>query len=137
MSSYPPPPYTLPPEYLPLPHGQLGPANPLPFPNAQQFYRGAGQFHPSWITDANASLRPVLKDLKPSPEPGPMRWPNQQFQPQKSVPTYAGPDQDLAGCGCSGNQSAYGAILGGASVGTKVALAAVLVVSVVSLLSEK
>jgi hypothetical protein len=64
-----------------------------------------------------------------------MRWPQQQFQPQKWVNTYAGPDQDLAGCGCS-EQSSFGAILGEASVGTKVVLAAVLAISAVTLLSK-
>jgi hypothetical protein len=135
MSSYPPPPYKLPPAYLPLPHGQLGPSDPLPFPNPQQFWRSAGQFHPASLTKANARRNPVLKQMKPYPSPGPMRWPQQQFQPQKWVTQYAGPDQDLAGCGC-GTDSSFGAILGEASIGTKVALAAVLAISVVTLLSK-
>lgn len=95
MSSYPPPPIKLPPGYLPLPNGQLGPANPFPFPNPQQFWRSAGQFHPSTLTRSNSAPIKPLQQLKPYPAPGPMRWPQQQFQPQKWVPTYAGPDQDL------------------------------------------
>jgi hypothetical protein len=34
-----------------------------------------------------------------------MFWSNKQFQPQKWVPTYAGPD--LGDCGCGGSK-AYG-----------------------------
>lgn len=95
MSSYPPPPIKLPPAYLPLPHGQLGPANPFPFPNPQMFIRSAGQFHPSTITNANADRLPVLPATLPYQSPGQMRWPQAQFKPQKWVTQYAGPDQDL------------------------------------------
>lgn len=95
MSSYPPPPIKLPPAYLPLPHGQLGPANPFPFPNPQMFIRSSGQFHPSTITNANAERLPVLPATLPHQSPGQMRWPQAQFQPQKWVTQYAGPDQDL------------------------------------------
>lgn len=134
MSSYPPPPIKLPPGYLPLPHGELGPADPFPFPNPQDFVHGP-QFHPPYLTRQNARRFKPLQRMKPYPSPAPMRWPQQQFQPQKWVTQYAGPDQDLGGCGC-GNNNPYGAILGEASFGTKVALAAVLAVSVVTLLSK-
>ena len=138
MSSYPPPPIKLPPGYLPLPHGELGPANPFPFPNPQQFWRSSGQFHPSTLTRSNSAPIKPLQDLKPYPSPGPMRWPQQQFQPQKWVPTYAGPDQDLGSdCGCGGasyNGSVFGAALDGASVGLKTAAAIGVAALLVSLL---
>ena len=122
MSSYPPPPIKLPPAYLPLPHGQLGPANPFPFPNPQMFIRSSGQFHPSTITNANAERLPVLPATLPHQSPGQMRWPQAQFQPQKWVTQYAGPDQDLGSdCGCGG----YGnPDFSNMSLGAKVALAA-------------
>jgi hypothetical protein len=110
MSSYPPPPALLPPAYLPLPHGELGPSNPYPYPNFRNFDRGLGQFHSYRITGPEsraAQFGPQQKMLKPSPNPGPMRWPQAQFNPQKWVPTYAGPDQDLGSCGCGGKP--YGA----------------------------
>jgi hypothetical protein len=100
MSSYPPPPALLPPAYLPLPHGQLGPSNPYRYPNFRNFERGLGQFHTSRITAAQ-------KMLKPSPNPGEMYWPQAQFKPQKMVNTYAGPDRGLGDCGCGGKP--YGA----------------------------
>ena len=104
MSSYPAPPALLPPAYLPLPHGQLGPSNPYPYPNFRNFDRGLGQFHTNRITAGNRATQfgPPQKMLKPSPNPGEMFWPQAQFKPQKWVPTYAGPDQDLGSCGCGG-----------------------------------
>jgi len=138
MSSYPPPPIKLPPAYLPLPHGQLGPANPFPFPNPQTFIASAPQFVPASITNANARRLPVLAATLPPQSPGQMRWPQAQFSPQKWVPTYAGPDQDLGSdCGCGGaayNGSVFGAALDGASVGLKTVAAVGVAAILVSLL---
>ena len=151
MSSYPPPPIKLPPGYVPLPHGQLGPAKPFPYPNPQQFVRGP-QFHPSHITRQNASPYPVLPATLPYQSPGQMRWPQQQFQPQKWVTQYAGPDQDFgAGCGCSGaayggscgcgssdsakhNGAIFGAAVEGASAGLKTVIAIGVAAALISLL---
>ena len=109
MSSFPAPPALLPPAYLPLPHGQLGPSNPYRYPNFRNFERGLGQFHTSRITAANRATQfgPPQKMLKPSPNPGEMYWPQAQFKPQKMVNTYAGPDRALGDCGCG--SKAYGA----------------------------
>jgi hypothetical protein len=109
MSSYPAPPDLLPPAYLPLPHGQLGPSNPYRYPNFRNFERGLGQFHTSRITAANRATQfgPPQKMLKPSPNPGEMYWPQAQFKPQKMVNTYAGAERALGDCGCGGKP--YGA----------------------------
>ena len=138
MSSYPPPPIKLPPPYLPLPHGQLGPANPFPFPNPQQFYRSSGQFHPSTLTRENSRPNPELQQLKPYPSPGQMRWPQAQFKPQKWVTQYAGPDQDFGSdCGCDGGSyggGMFGAAVEGAGLGLKTAAAIGVAAVLVSLL---
>jgi len=109
MGSYPPPPAKLPPQYLPLSRGILGPSNPRPYPNFRNFDRGLGQFHSGWITDANykTQLPKPLTNPPPHPSAGPMFWPNAQWKNQKFVPTYGGPDQDLGDCGCGGSK-AYG-----------------------------
>jgi len=134
MGSYPPPPALLPPGYLPLPHGMLGPSNPYPYPNFREFEHGKGQFHSQWITGPKSrrvQFGPPVKQIKPSPNPGEMFWPQAQFKRQKWVPTYAGPDQDFgADCGCGGSKAYgcgcadYGALsLDSMSFGSKVALA--------------
>ena len=125
MGSYPPPPAKLPPAYLPLPVGMLGPSNPYPYPNFREFEHGKGQFHSKWITGPRSrkiQYGPREKYLRPTPSTGPMFWPNQQFVPQKWVTQYAGPDQDLGSdCGCGG----YGnPDFSNMSLGAKVALAA-------------
>jgi hypothetical protein len=128
MGSYPPPPAKLPPGYLPLPQGLLGPSNPYPYPNFREFERGKGQFHSKWITGPKSrrvQFGPPAKQIRPSPYPGDMFWPQGQFKPQKWVTQYAGPDQDFgAGCGCGGSN--YGnPMLEGMSLGAKAALAVV------------
>lgn len=134
MGSYPPPPAKLPPQYLPLPQGMLGPSNPYPYPNFREFEHGKGQFHTKWITNPQSravQFGPREKYMRPTPSAGPMFWPNQQFVPQKWVTQYAGPDQDLGadcGCGCGGSGTcggAYGNPFEGMGLGTKVALAAI------------
>lgn len=138
MSSYPPPPIKLPPGYLPLPKGQLGPADPFPYPNPQQFWRSSGQFHPSYLTRENASPNRPLQQLRPYPSPGPMRWPQQQFQPQKWVTQYAGPDQDFSGSGCGCDGASYsgtlGSVIENTSLGTKVAATAAVTLLLVAML---
>jgi len=107
MSSYPPPPALLPPAYLPLPEGQLGPSNPYPYPNFRSFEHGKGQFHAAQITAANRAVQygPPLQRITPAPSAGPMFWSNKQFEPQKWVTTYAAPE--MGDCGCGGSKT-YG-----------------------------